>query len=157
MLDYSKRNLSMIDFRSISLSGGSVAHSLLDGCRFGDCVGANFACAKGRPFFKGADVTDTTFEKAAQTVLDALPGAFWRGIEITCVSSWLVQDGYWCFCTNAFVQCGCMQKTLGEWQTIGSTPESIRALHDEQPRINLARAYIWWHKNEDTILRWAGE
>lgn len=52
---------------------------------------------------------------------------------------------------NAFVQCGCMQKTLEEWEKIGETPQSIRQLHDDQPALNIARAYIWWRKNAEVI------
>lgn len=153
-MDLAKQDLSQCDFSSDDLSGQSLGHSTITGCRFGDCRGANFVCTHGESIdFRGADITGATFEKADESVLKCLVGARWNGIEITHVSGWIVQSYYWSFATNAFVQCGCMTKTLQDWQQICQDIESIRVLHDEQPTIDLVASLAWWRESRDAIVR----
>lgn len=157
-MDLARTDLTGISFRSIDLSGGNLAHSTLTGCRFSRCVGTNFVCAHGEQIdFRDADITGSTFERADESVLACLVGATWRGIEITHVSGWITRDpasvGYWCFATNAFVQCGCMQRTLAEWQVICRDEHTITVLHDEQPKIDLPLSLAWWRASSPAIVQ----
>jgi hypothetical protein len=152
---YDRTDLTGSDFREIDLAGKNLAHSTLTGCRFRIVRGVNFNCSRGTEIdFQTADITGATFEKTDESVLQCLVGAEWNGIPITGVSGWIThQDGeYWCFCTNAFVQIGCMVRTLAEWETIGTDEESIKALHLEQPKIDLAATLAWWRKHYPAIL-----
>lgn len=145
-------DLTGSDFRSTDLSGESLAHSTITRCRFGRCVGANFACAHGSGVdFRGADITGATFEKADESVLACLIGAHWRGQDITHASGWIAQSVYWCFATSAFVQIGCMTRTLAEWEAIGQNLDTLRVLHDEQPLIDLPATLAWWRANREAI------
>lgn len=156
---FSHMDLSGMDLSGVDLTDDSAAHAVITNTIFGKCTRANFACTRGaNANFRGVDITDSKFEKAEYTVLQSLVGALWRGIEITKVSDWIIQDkqedGYWCFVTNAFVQCGCMQKTLQEWQEICQNMETIKALRLDEPRLNLEIAFDWWQKNSTTIAEW---
>lgn len=152
---YDHADLTGTDFRDIDLSWKDLSHSNLTGCRFGTVRGVNFNCATGNDIdFQGADISGARFEKVAKTVLDNLIGAVWNGVTITGVSGWIVseEDEYWCCATNAFVQCGCMTKTLADWKAICKDEESIKALHLEQPKIDLAQALAWWRKHSPAII-----
>lgn len=158
-MDYRQADLTGMDLRSVDLTGVNVSHSLIEGTQFGVCVGANFVYTKGSPIFAGADISDTTFEKAEPSVLAALVGATWHGVTITRQSGWLTAEGlYWCFVTNAFVQIGCMQKTLLEWQTIGATREALGvALGGRLSEAELDATFEWWTTNEGMIATAVGE
>lgn len=153
MQTYRGTDLSGMDLRSVDLTGVNVSHSIIEGTQFGVCVGANFVYAKGNPIFTGADISDTTFEMAEASVLAALVGATWHGVTITQQSGWLTIEGlYWCFSTNAFVQIGCMQKTLEEWQTIGATREALGvALGDRLSEAQLDATFEWWNAHKDLL------
>ena len=110
--------------------------------------------------FHGADITGATFERADATVLSCLIGARWNGREITHVSGWITRHaedadrfGYWSFATNAFVTIGCMTRPLAEWEAIGQDLDTLRVLHEEQPKIDLAMTLAWWKANRDAIVR----
>lgn len=151
-LPYKSVDLTDTDFRGTDLSGQVLAHSNLTNCKFGNCAGANFVHAKGENLsFEGSDITGSTFERADESVLRCLIGAVWNGQTVTHVSDWITKDHYWCFATNAFVQCGCMQKTLEKWQTICKDEKTIEVLHDEQPDIDLTAALAWWRASCDLI------
>jgi hypothetical protein len=153
MSDLARTDISGTDFREIDLSGKSVAHSTLTGCRFGVCRGTNFGCAHGSGVdFRGSDITGATFEKADESILACLIGAHWRGQEITHVSGWIAQSFYWCFATSAFVQIGCMTRSLQEWEEIGRDLDSLKILHDEQPKIALPETLTWWKANRASIV-----
>lgn len=152
---YSHTDLTGSDFRSTDLSGESLAHSTITGCRFGVCRGANFVCSHGAGIdFRGADITGTSFEKADESVLLSLIGAFWNQSEVKHVSGWLTPFGlYWSFVTNAFVQIGCMQRTIDEWQTIGVTREALgEALSDRLSTEQLDATFEWWQKNSALLI-----
>lgn len=151
---YYNTDLSGSNFLNVDLSGQSLAHSDITDCQFGNCQGANFNCCKGeRVNFQGANISDTFFEQATYSVISCLRGAFWHDVEITHVSEWITSSGlYWCFATNAFVQIGCMQKTLEAWKAIGQDLESLAVLHVEQPKINLEATLTWWNENSPTII-----
>ncbi|CAB4177886.1 Pentapeptide repeat [uncultured Caudovirales phage] len=151
---YAHSDLSGTDFSQVDLSGQSLAHSTITGCRFGDCRGARFICSRGGDVdFRGADISGASFEKAYESVLSSLVGATWNGVGITHVSGWLVTDGYWAFVTNAFVQIGCMQKTISEWQAIGATREALgHALSDRLSVEQLDATFDWWQRNSAALL-----
>jgi len=157
-MSYSSVDLSGQDLREVDLTAANVSHSMLNGTQFGVCVGANFVCCKGSPIFVGADISDTTFEKAEPSVLAALVGATWHGVFITRQSGWLTTAGlYGCFATNVFVQIGCMQKTLDAWEAIGQDDETIKALHVDQPSVDLQLTLQWWKANAPTIRACAAQ
>lgn len=152
---YSHTDLTGSDFRSIDLSGESLAHSTITGCRFGVCRGANFVFSHGTGIdFRGSDITGTSFEKADETVLSSLIGAIWNGTEVTHISGWLVSSGlYWSYVTNAFVQIGCMQRTIKDWQAIGATREVLgHALSDRLSVEQLDATFEWWQKNSALLI-----
>lgn len=154
MLDLSKLNLTNRSFAGESLAGSSFAHATIDSVDFSgaDLAGSNFVLCKGSANFQGANITGCTFERAEESVLRSLVGATWNGQEITHVSGWIVRGFYWSFASSAFVQCGCMTKTLQEWETICQDLDSIRVLHDEQPAIDLVASLAWWKASRDAIV-----
>lgn len=129
IMDLRNQDLRNTDYTQTDTSGWIFAHANIELCKFHNCVGTNFVGACGAAIFTGADITGATFEKADESVLASLVGAIWNGQTITRVSGWLTQAGYWCFATDQFVQCGCLQKTFSEWDRICSTPDSIQELN----------------------------
>lgn len=151
MINYKSMDLSGKDFTKIDLTDKNLSHSDLSGCKFGKCIGTNFVHSYGAGVdFTDADITNSTFEKS--TIIGDLIGASWRGVKITTVTDWLTKKDYWCFRTNAFVQCGCMQKTLEDWIAICQNKETIATLGLEQPGINLDFAFKWWQLHCETII-----
>ena len=158
-MDYFATDLTGMDLSQTDLTGENLAHCTLTGCTFGRCVGTNFVCTQGENInFTGADITNTTFEKASESVLQCLTNAVWNGVTVVSISPWLVTNGYWCFATNAFVQCGCMQKTFTEWDRICATSDSIQELNQNVTEpvllVDLAFALQWWQHYRATILSW---
>lgn len=164
MIDYSKADLTGMVFVAQSLQGSTFAYSNLTNVMFAgaDLRRANFSCTYGAGInFNGADVTYTKFERATETVLQSLVGAVWRDKLIGAVSGWIIEptfnqdgsyhSGYHVFCTDVFVQCGCMQRTLEEWEDICQNEETIKALHTDEPSVDLAMALQWWKDNVPTI------
>jgi hypothetical protein len=152
---YARTDLSGTDFSSVDLSGESLVHSDISGCKFGVCRGTKFICSRGSGAdFRGADITGASFEKAEEAVLTSLVGAIWSNTEVKHVSGWLTSSGlYWSFCTNAFIQIGCMQRTIEEWQTIGASREALgEALSDRLSTEQLDATFEWWQKNSPLLL-----
>lgn len=148
---YAEKDLTGADFSDIDLSGESLAHSTLTDCQFGNCEGTNFVCTHGeRINFTDANISGATFEKADESVLRCLVGAVWNGIEITQVSGWLVTEGYWAYATNAYVQCGCMVRTIQEWCRICQNMETIQELG--LPADGLVKAFNWWQRNSALLI-----
>lgn len=155
---YTRKDLTGTDFSGVDLSGKSLAHSTLTDCRFGNCEGVNFVCTHGeRVNFTGVNISGATFEKADESVLRCLIGAVWNGAEITHVSGWITSSGlYWSFCTNAFVQIGCMQRTIEEWQAIGATRETLGvALGDRLSTEQLDATFEWWQVNSALLIEYS--
>lgn len=155
-MSFKKQDLTDRDFSHQLLVGEVFSHSVLTRANFqnADLAGANFVYSLGRDSdFRDANITHASFEGAAETVLLSLVGARWKGIEITHVSGWIADGIYLAFATNAFVQCGCMQKTFAEWESICRDLDSIQVLHDEQPMIDLVASLAWWKANRDAIAR----
>jgi hypothetical protein len=152
-MDVRGRNIANADFSNTSLFGANLSHCDLTSVRLSpNCHGANFVATKGSPNFKGVDVSDTTFEKAQQTVIDGLIGAIWHNQVIRRVSQWDLSGYYDWFKTDAFVQIGCMQKTLNDWLNLGQTCTTLIALHDDQPKIDLDATWSWWCSAKDSII-----
>lgn len=149
--EYARTDLTGTDFRSTDLTGQSLVHSDITNCKFGNCKGVKFICARGENAdFKGSDISDATFEKVSPTVLPCLIGAIWNRTEVKQVSGWLVTEGYWTFVTNAFVQCGCMVRTIQEWCRICESMETIQELG--LPPNELVDAFNWWQKNSALLI-----
>ena len=153
-LNLSKQDLTDLDLAGESLAGSSFAHATLSSVDFSgaDLAGSNFVICKGSADFSGANVTGCTFERAEESILRSLVGATWNGVEISHVSGWIVRGFYWSFATNAFVTIGCMTRPLQEWEEIGRDLETLRVLHDEQPKIDLLSTLTWWRESRDAIV-----
>lgn len=148
---YWKSDLTGTDFSTIDLTDHNLAHSIITGCVFRQCRGANFVWTKGQADFNGADITGCKFEKADLDVLQSLVGATWNGVLITHVSDWVFKENFWAFCTNAFVSCGCMIKTLADWQRIGENMDTMTELLQDEPELKLYDAYVWWQLSRESI------
>lgn len=133
-----------VNFRPHSLERAVLSHTDLTDCVMPDnCRGANFVfCTGTNVDFSNSDITDSTFEKADVSGFNLI-GATWHGETIAWAKR--VQTyGYGCLVTSAFVQIGCMQKTMARWEEIGASPKSLRVLLDDQPKIDLETTWGWW-------------
>jgi len=164
VIDNSKTDLTGMSFAWQTLQGGTFAYSNLTNVMFtgADLRRANFSGTYGAGInFNGADITYTKFDRATETVLQSLVGSVWRDQLVGAVSGWIIEplvnpdgsyhSGYHVFCTDVFVQCGCMQRTLDEWEDIGQNEETIKALHADEPSVDLPMALQWWKDNAPTI------
>ena len=144
------------DFSQRDLSGWNLGHTTIDGCKFGNCLGTNFVMTHGFNIdFTAADITDTTFEKADQSVLNCLVGATWNSVKVTHVSEWFnVTEPFTCFATNAFVQVGCKQRTMEDFERIGKDAESIKELLNDHPDLDVSTVLNWWKENAEMIRKW---
>ncbi len=152
---FSCMDLSGMDLSGVDLSNESAAHSNIEGTIFGKCTNTNFVCCKGAGNFENVDVTGCLLERSATETIRSLVGALWRGQRINKVSDWITQDdndvGYWCFCTDQFVQCGCLQRTLAEWEVIGENEQTIETLKQVDERIDTKLTLKWWRTNVEKI------
>jgi|SRR6185437_14537913 len=147
--DLSGLDLSTVDVRGIDLS-----HAVLANCKLpANCRSVKLVCARGPLSLSGHDISGANFEKMDLESIDLI-GAIWNATIINQVSGWIIRDGYWAFATNAFVQIGCMTKTMAEWETIGGTRESLMVLHQEQSNIDLDLTWSWWETHKKTIRDW---
>jgi hypothetical protein len=151
-LEVRKQIIRNVDFTSYNLSGAIFSHCMLDGSTFGHVAGTLFVGSGGTAKFTG-NVSQTSFEKAHTDLIRGLIGATWHGTPITKVTDWVVQTEYWAFRTDAFVQIGCMQRTLEEWNRLGFSPENLKELHLHQPNIDLEMTYKWWQENK--LMIWS--
>lgn len=152
---YACSDLTGRDFREefIDLSDCSLAKSIITGCRFLKCTRTQFFGCIGRGIdFAGVDVTNANFDKSDSGVILSLVGSVWNGVEITKVSDWLSKESpRWCFVTNAFVNIGCLQKTIEEWEAIGASRQSLEDWASTQEGIDVEGTWNWWLENARII------
>lgn len=147
-----KENLSGLDLSIFNLTNAQFAHCTLENTKFGLIQHGWFLMCHGRPDFKTAELFGTSFEKCDGEFIAQLVGATWLGRPITKVTDWMLQDMFWVFRTNEFVQIGCMVKTLEEWTAICQSPETLRLALSSQPFLDIDAIFEWWQRSKLTII-----
>lgn len=158
MIEIRNKILTGTDFSKDNFDKAIVTYCDMTDCIMpSDCQGANFAGSYGKNVdfsTNNSDLTDTNFHKCQAIEGFNLIGAVWNGVKITYTSSVLITDYYYTWCTNAFVQIGCNQRTIEEWEIIGSSLESITKFYAGNNRIDPQKTWNWWNKNKQIIKDW---
>lgn len=149
------RDLTGTDFTPYSLFRADLRRSNLTNCIMPkNCQYVSFpGCTGTNVDFSKSDISDTIFSRANLPGFNLI-GATWNGVAITKVGPQFSQDDRPSFCTNAFVEIGCMQDTMANWEAIGATQQSLATALPDHNIAQLTKAWEWWTANKQTIRDW---
>jgi len=150
--DWTGEDFTSYNFEKIDLRRSNFTNCIMPK----NCKGAILSTISGTNIdfsTNKSDISNSSFD-AANIEGCNFVGAMWNGVEITDVSPVLITDLWWTWCTNAFAQIGCTQRTIADWEAIGASLDSVTSTYAGNSNVNPQETYDWWNANKQTIRDW---